>query len=201
MPTWRRQLHNLKDEDFVKTNFFKTFNALINDKVLLDYLSSKGYRLVFKPHPNLNKYIGLFDRDSRVEFDLNDLNYGESSGNGSKFTSRRYADIFNHSSLMVTDFSSVSFDFAYLKKPLIYYHYDNDYHFDSENGYFDYESMGFGPVIKSHKDLVMTIIDCIAGGCNMDGLYRQRVDGFFKYNDRNNSKRVYKAILEMDKYY
>lgn len=202
MPTWRRQLHNLKKEDFVNTNFFRTFNALINDKVLLDYLDSHGYKLVFKPHPNLNKYIGLFDKDSRVEFDLNDLNFAENSKDGTaKYGSRRYADIFNHSSLIVTDFSSVSFDFAYLKKPIIYYHYDNDYHFDSENGYFNYESMGFGPVIKSHKELVMSIIGSIESGCTMDELYKGRVDKFFKYHDRDNSRRVYKAILEMDKYY
>ena len=202
MPTWRRQLHNLKEEQFVKTNFFNTFNELINDEVLLDYLASKGYKLVFKPHPNLNKYINLFNQDSRVEFDLNDLNYSDLNRNDkNKYSSRRYADIFNHSSLIVTDFSSVSFDFAYLKKPLIYYHYDNDYHFDSENGYFDYETMGFGPVVMSHKDLVSGIIKQIDSGCTMDDLYKKRVDDFFKYKDRDNSRRVYKAILEMDRYY
>ena len=197
MPTWRRQLHNLMDHEFVQTNFFKTFNALINDDGLLSYLNSKGYKLVFKPHPNLNKYIKLFDKDSRVEFDLNDLNY---DGDGN-YSSRRYANIFNHSSLIVTDFSSVSFDFAYIKKPLIYYHYDNDYHFDSENGYFDYESMGFGPVVKSHDELIGNIMDYVDKGCKMDAAYRERVDKFFKYTDRDNSRRVYKAILELDKYY
>ena len=203
MPTWRRQLHNLKKEQFVHTNFFKTFNNLINDNVLLDYLSSKGYKLVFKPHPNLNKYIDLFNKDSRVEFDLNDLNYSDNNkfDGENKYNSRRYADIFNHSSLIVTDFSSVSFDFAYLKKPLIYYHYDNDYHFDSENGYFNYETMGFGPVIKDHNDLIDAIVSQIDSGCNMDEIYKGRVDDFFKYHDRDNCRRVYKAILEMDKYY
>ena len=30
-----------------------------------------------------------------------------------------YNDIFNHSSLLITDYSSVVFDFAYIKKPII----------------------------------------------------------------------------------
>ncbi|WP_297981991.1 CDP-glycerol glycerophosphotransferase family protein [uncultured Methanobrevibacter sp.] len=196
MPTWRRHLHNNGPEEFHSTRFFNVFNSLINDKELLDCLDKAGYRLVFKPHPNLNKYINLFDRDSRVEFDLSDLN-----SDSDKFTSRRYADIFNHSSLLVTDFSSVSFDFAYIKKPVIYYQYENDYHFDSENGYFDYESMGFGPVIDNHEELIKEIKDYVDSSCKMDEKYKKRVDEFFKFTDRNNSKRVYKAILEMDKYY
>ena len=181
MPTWRRHYNNLEDEDFVRTTFFYTFNKLLNDKELIDYLSSKGYRMVFKPHPNLYKFIHLFDRNKDVDF-----------------IDRSYSEIFNHASLMITDYSSVFFDFAYLKKPLIYYHYGKDYHFDVDSGYFDYEKMGFGPVAKTYDVLKEEIISCIDSGCEMDELYKKRVEDFFKYIDRENSKRVYEAIREMD---
>ena len=56
-----------------------------------------------------------------------------------------YQDLLNNSSVLLTDYSSVFFDFAYLKKPVIYYHPENDsYHY--EGSYFDYETMGFGDV-------------------------------------------------------
>lgn len=196
MPTWRRQYHNFSDDEFKQSNFFKTFNELINDKDLLDYLEENNYKLVFKPHPNLNKFIKLFDKDRRVDFDLKDLNKDYEG-----YTSRRYSDIFNHSSLIITDFSSVSFDFAYLKKPLIYYHYDNDYHFDSENGYFKYDEMGFGPVVKGYDDLINNIKNYVDSNCQMEDLYKERVDDFFKYKDKNNCKRVFKELLDLDKYY
>ena len=196
MPTWRRQYHNFKDDEFKESNFFKTFNRLINDNDLLDYLEENEYRLVFKPHPNLNKFIKLFNKDKRVDFDLNDLNNDHEG-----YSSRRYSDIFNHSSLIVTDFSSVSFDFAYLKKPLIYYHYDNDYHFDSESGYFKYDEMGFGPVVNEHDDLINALKGYVDSNCNMEDVYKYRVDSFFKYNDKENCKRVYKELVELDKYY
>ena len=196
MPTWRRQYHNFSDDEFKESTFFNTFNELINDKNLLDYLEENNYKLVFKPHPNLNKFIKLFDKDKRVDFDLKDLN-NEYEG----YTSRRYSDIFNHSSLIITDFSSVSFDFAYIKKPLIYYHYDNDYHFDSEKGYFKYDEMGFGPVVKDHDDLINNIKNYVDSNCQMENLYKERVDDFFKYIDKNNCKRVFKELLDLDKYY
>lgn len=181
MPTWRRQYNNLDDEDFAKTKFFQAFNNLLNDARLIRFLDSRGYKLVFKPHPNLNKFIHLFNRNDYVAF-----------------IDRSYSEIFNHSSLMITDYSSVFFDFAYLEKPLIYYQYGRDYHFDAESGYFDYETMGFGPVAHNHKELQHAIIDAVLNECEMEDVYKERVDEFFKFRDEENSKRVYEAIREMD---
>lgn len=107
---------------------------------------------------------------------------------------KKYQVIFNESAVLVTDYSSIFFDFAYLKKPLIYYQYANDYHYDSENGYFQYETMGFGPVIKDEDELVDKLIEYMNNDCIMEDKYKKRVDEIFKYNDHNNSKRCYDWI-------
>ena len=96
---------------------------------------------------------------------------------------------------MITDYSSIFFDFSYLKKPLIYYQYGNDYHYDAENGYFNYRKNGFGPVIDNENELVDKIISFIDNNCEMEGIYKSRVDEFFKYHDQNNSKRCYEWII------
>ena len=93
------------------------------------------------------------------------------------------------------------FDFAYLKKPVIYYQADDSYHFDQEKSYFDYQKDGFGPVAKSPDELQEHIIEILENGCMMDETYQKRVDEFFKFHDRNNSKRVYEEILKLDTYY
>ena len=181
MPTWRRHYDNLEDKTFVRTDFFKEFNRLLNDKDLIEFLKSEGYSLVFKPHPNLNKFIHLFDRNDEVDF-----------------IDESYSDIFNHSSLLITDYSSVAFDFAYIEKPLIYYHYAKDYHFNVDSAYFDYGEMGFGPVAETYEELKNDIISYVLNGCEMEDEYIQRVEKFFKFRDRENSKRVYDAIREID---
>ena len=94
---------------------------------------------------------------------------------------------------MITDYSSVAFDFSYLKKPMIYYQYGKDYHF--EEGYFKYKTMGFGEVIDNEEDLIKTIEDYFKNNCQMKKKYAERVDTFFKYNDENNCMRVYEWIL------
>ena len=77
---------------------------------------------------------------------------------------------------------------------MIYYQYSNDYHYDAENGYFNYENMGFGEVCREEEDLVQLLIDYIENDCKMKDKYTERVDDFFLYTDKNNCKRVYEAI-------
>ena len=99
-------------------------------------LNKHGYKLVFKPHAELMRYIDLIDICDEVYLSKDDS----------------YQDLFRSSSLLVTDYSSVFFDFAYLKKPVIYYQREDDYHYNE--GYFDYESMGFGEVIGDEDALI-----------------------------------------------
>ena len=182
MPTWRRGLHVLNRETFKKSDFFKAYNNLLNDDELLEFLDSKGYTLVFKPHPNLVKFMDAFDKHPLVDFD-----------------ERSYEDIFNNSAMLITDYSSVAFDFAYMQKPIVYYHFDRDnFHFDIENSYFKYDSMGFGPIAYAYGELKKEIMDSVSNDCVMDAKYKDRVRDFFRFRDRNNSKRVYDAICNMD---
>ena len=177
MPSWR---NFLKDEkSLLGSEYFKRFNSLINNERLIEYAKEKGYEIVFKPHPELVRYLELFDKNDYVQID--------------QF--KKYQVVFNESALLVTDYSSIFFDFSYLKKPLIYYQYGNDYHYDSENGYFQYETMGFGPVIKEENELIDKLIEYMDSGCLMEDKYKERVDKFFKYHDHNNSKRCYDWIF------
>ena len=136
MPSWRRQFDQLSPSDFVKTNFYKIFNELLTDDELIEFARENGYTLVFKPHINLHKFIDAFTRHPDVNFDMNLENYTET---------------FNRAALIITDYSSIAFDIAYMKKPLIYYQFDNSYHFNVEEAYFQYERDGFGPVAKTHE--------------------------------------------------
>lgn len=185
MPTWRRQFDSYEKEKFTQTSFFKQINQILGDEDLINYIESRGYKMLFKPHRNIYKFLDVFDIHPSIKL-ANKISY---------------RDIFNHSSLIISDFSSVVFDFAYLKKPVIYYQPDNDYHFNVENAYFKYDTMGFGPVTNNLGDLKTEIKKIIDNGGQMSDVYIKRVDEFFKYNDNNNCQRVLDAILDINDYY
>lgn len=182
MPSWRRYLDDKSHRFISKTKFFKNFNSLINNEKLIKKAKEYGYEIIFRPHPNIYKFIDMYDTNDYVKIDLEQVNY---------------QTLFNKGSLLITDYSSVAFDFSYLKKPILYYQYVDDYHFDVETGYFKYESMGFGEVCKSEDELVDLIIEYIENDCQMKDEYSKRVDEFYFYTDKNNCERVYNAIKEI----
>lgn len=184
IPTWRKTARGER-KLFFTSDYFRYLNSLLNNPKLNEF-TQKGYRVVFKPHPELVKNIGETEERYIELFDIPDniyVSYDES-----------YQELLNNSSLMVTDYSSVYFDFAYLKKPVIYYHPVDDYHY--EESYFDYETMGFGEVISSEDDLIDKIGEYVENDCQMEEKYQGRVDDFFTYHDKNNCKRVYDWIKE-----
>lgn len=185
MPTWRRQYDSFEDEQFRGTNYFRAINEVVSDDEFIAFLNSKGYDFIFKPHRNLMKFLHNFKVSDKIRM-------------GSETS---YTDIFNHSSIVISDYSSVVFDFAYLEKPVIYYHPDKDYHFDVDRAYFRYDTMGFGPVCRAKGQLEAEIINIIENGCEMDDTYKKRVADFFKYRDKENSRRVIDAILNISDYY
>lgn len=184
IPSWRKYIRNNKDI-FINSDYYNNINSFLNNPELKN-IKDKGFKLVFKPHWELTNTIG--DSDERY-FDLLDIpDYIDVSFDDS------YQDLFNNSAIMVTDYSSVFFDFAYLKKPLIHYQPHDDYHYD--RGYFDFDVHGFGDVVKSEDELVDKIKWYVENDCRLEDKYVERVDNFFIFNDRNNCKRVYDWIYE-----
>lgn len=51
--------------------------------------------------------------------------------------------------------------------------------------------MGFGEVITSSGRLRDKVKEYIENDCEMENIYKKRVEDFFKYIDQDNSKRVY----------
>lgn len=195
MPTWRKWLMqdfnavaSDRDATHVKNNieeteYFRFYNALLNDTALLEVCENYGYKVCFMPHSNLRESMGSFDRDERVLFFDFD---------------KKYRDAFAEAALLVTDYSSTAMDFAYLRKPVLYAQFDKERFFSGEHtyekGYFEYEQDGFGEVVYDLGNLVKEMISYIRNGCTLKESYRERIDQFFAYDDRNNCKRVFEKI-------
>ena len=184
IPTWRNYIEGNRFV-FINSDYFKSLNNLINDERLIALCEENNYEIIFKAHPKLNTQIS--EEDDAKYIDLFDLNEHITLS-----TEESYQELFEMGSLLITDFSSVFFDFAYLKKPVIYYQPNDDYHHDKS--YFVYEEMGFGDVIKTQEDVVDKLEFYIKNGCNMEESYKENVDSFFKYIDKDNCKRVYDWI-------
>ncbi|MEI5907581.1 CDP-glycerol glycerophosphotransferase family protein [Bacillus spongiae] len=62
------------------------------------------------------------------------------------------------SNLLVTDYSSVLFDYVNLKRPMIFYAYDIDRYQNKLRGfYFDFENKAQGPLVKQTPDVIEAV--------------------------------------------
>ena len=193
-PTWRSYLMSGTDtatgerpllQLFYESDYLKYYNKLLNDEELLAAAKKYKYQIAFFPHPTLQKYLDAFQHNQEVLFLGRETSYRE---------------IYASSDLIVTDYSSMVFDFAYLRKPVIYTQFDREEFFGGEHvykkGYYDYERDGFGEVEYNLRDTVSRIIEYMENGCKMKDKYRRRVENFFAYQDRNNCRRVYEKLME-----
>lgn len=191
-PTWRMQSALLvsKNEgvardynpNFKETEYFKVYNSLINDERLIQAAKKYGYKIAYVLHPIVSPQADDFDRNDYVEII-------PSTGDMS------YEKLFCESSLMVTDYSGVQFDFAYLRKPLIYHHHrDLEAHY--EEGTFHYDTMAFGEITHDNDELIDLLIDYMQHDCVMKEKYRKRADDFFAFSDNNNCQRIYDVMID-----
>lgn len=185
-PTWRKKYKTDSDiynPDFIHTDLFRSINDLINNSRLLEAIQEYGFKIILKLHPQLQLQTDDFRQSSEVEIVGNEISYNE---------------IFRKSSIMITDYSSSVFDFAYLKKPIIYYQkIELDYELSDD--IFNYENDGFGVVTQDQSEVVSKVIEYMKNGCKMEKKYKKRVDQFFTYHDQSNSERAYQEILKMPK--
>ena len=182
MPSWRRYLNHENKYTISNSSYFKTYNSLINNEKLIQKAAKYGYEIIFRPHPHVYAYIDLFDENENVKID---------------FERGSYQELFKKGSLLITDYSSVAFDFAYLKKPVLYYHYGEDYHFNLEESYFDYDTMGFGEVCKTEDELVEFLEEYMENDCKMKEKHIENVENYFTFTDKNNCMRVHESIKKI----
>ena len=185
MPTWRNWLgrevnHLTEQEKFTDTSYYKNWNDFLNNDSFIKYIEKNNLKVLFYPHINMQKYLR--------EFSIKSPNIQLVS------TSEDIQKLLKESIILITDYSSVFMDFAYMKKPVIYFQFDYKEYREKQyqDGYFDYKKNGFGPVVENTEALTKKFIAINENG--IENKYIERMDTFFELKDKNNCKRIYELL-------
>ena len=191
MPTWREWLyktHKMEKVEhtrvFTETAFYQIWEGVI--RCILSELQNTNIRILLCLHRNMQQYNAYFQRISD-KIEIVDQKNGD------------VIEVLKKASCLVTDYSSVAIDFAYLRKPLVYYQTDYEqfrlHHLPE--GYFDYERDGFGKVCYSQKELMNWLKERRKEGFGLEDLYRKRIEAFFKFQDFRYCHRNFRAIQDL----
>ena len=183
MPTWRMYIRSLTD--FLQSKYYLYWQSILLDERLQRALEEEGYQLLFYPHYEMQKYLSYFQSNSEnivlASFEKYDVQA-----------------LLKESCLLLTDYSSVFFDFAYMRKPVLYFHFDKEdfYGKHYKEGYFSYEQMGFGEVCYDVDKVVERLIYKIKNDFVVETLYEERMKSFFPLYDNKNCERIFDRIIQ-----
>ncbi|MFC9293440.1 glycosyltransferase [Streptomyces sp. NPDC057011] len=193
MPTWRRDIvapsynRAAKPEiPFPASEYYRFFSALLRNERLLGALQFHGVELEFMPHYEIRPYLSHF------KIDHPSITVST--------TGRDVQLAMRECSMLVTDYSSVFFDVAYMGKPIVYTNFDDESFYSKhyKRGYFDLARDGFGPACRTVDHAVDEIIATMERGFRVEPEYTRRAEAFFVLRDTSNCERAFDVIDTMD---
>lgn len=115
----------------------QSFKMMLHIRKFVEEFSNE-YILVVKMHPSVSRSQGIpYDLKNHV------LNLSKMDMN----------DLLICTDVLITDYSSVIFDYSLLERPMIFYAYDLEEYMSERDFYYNYENFVPGPIVKSNTDL------------------------------------------------
>jgi glycosyltransferase involved in cell wall biosynthesis/CDP-glycerol glycerophosphotransferase (TagB/SpsB family) len=197
MPTWRRELlgepvaggndRQLRP-DFWDTEYARAWRAFLESDRLRTLCERAGWQLTFVPHPNMQDYLDTSPLPPHIAVH--------------RFREIDVQEVIARGAAMVTDYSSLAFEAAYIKRPVVYYQFDQTAFFSGAHAYrkgdWSYEANGFGPVTQTVDGALDAVADLVERG-GPDPEYAARMDKTFPLRDGKCCERTYEAIARLTK--
>ena len=122
--------------------------------------------------------------------------YGDFAVDVSKYDD--IAELYLVSDILITDYSSVFFDYANLRRPILFYTYDLDKYENELRGfYIDIHSEVPGPLLKTTEE----VIDALNNIDEIASQYSEKYDEFYErfcsIEDGNASKRIFEKVWDI----
>jgi CDP-glycerol glycerophosphotransferase len=103
-------------------------------------------------------------------------------------------ELYMVSDLLITDYSSVFFDYANLKRPMIFFVYDIEDYRDRLRGfYFDFEEKAPGPLVKTTEEVIEEI-NKLEKNKRLPKNFDEFYETFCSWEDGNATKRVVETV-------
>ncbi|WP_426937197.1 CDP-glycerol glycerophosphotransferase family protein [Brevibacterium sp. LE-L] len=179
IPTWRPWLQD--PETFTESAYYERWSSLLSAEAITGLVEKHGYQIVFCLHPNMQQFTRHFDRPgvtvvSQGEVDVQYL--------------------LKRSAVMITDYSSVAFDFSFLDKPVAYYQFDSR---RFAQPHVSAQEELPGPTFVDEDELTTWLTDVLMGRNDDVDEYRRRSHRFLAHRDRRASERTFEAITAVRK--
>ncbi|MGZ2225018.1 CDP-glycerol glycerophosphotransferase family protein [Glutamicibacter nicotianae] len=173
IPTWRDWLQN--EDAFIESDYLKQWKSLLCSAELSALADTYGLEIVFCLHPNMMQF-----REHFVDTPARQIVQGEVD----------VQELIKSAAIMITDYSSVNFDFSFLHKPVHYYQFDRARFLGRNGSHLDLDKELPGRIAFDSDKLLADLRQTLEHGNVMEEQFRQRADVFMTHRDCENSARI-----------
>ncbi|TMU84080.1 CDP-glycerol glycerophosphotransferase [Bacillus sp. BHET2] len=181
IPTWRDWISN--DENFLTSEYYERYKELVHHPDLHSFAQIRNMEIIFCLHPNMQKFTSYFSEAPVTLINQGDVDVQK---------------LLKESKLMITDYSSVGFDFSFLNKPIIYYQFDRNRFIGKRPSHLDLDKDLPGTIVNDFP-LLLDKLE-LYGDRDFEILpeNEKKADKFIKYKDTNSSARIYEVIDKVE---
>lgn len=173
-PTWR-------DNETVGSWEHK-FNLQFNLKQFHEKFSDE-YVLILRMHHLISESLIIDEKYKSFVYDMSQFD--------------DIQELYIISDLLITDYSSVFFDFANTKKPILFYVYDFEQYKENIRGfYLDMETELPGPLIRTEKELIKVIKNLDEVAIKFKDKYEDFYNRFCSIDDGKAAQRIISKVFE-----
>ena len=160
----------------------KTDDFLYVDKILRD----NNIVMVYKPHYHeLKDVIHLEKEFSNIILAKDQAIWGD------PYSYLHYFD------LLISDYSSIIYDFLCADKPIVLYTYDLEHYRNADAGFYDtFENVPVGPFCFTWDETLKEVISLLSSDTWRDKRKKCK-DLFLSYDDGNSSRRVFEMSKDI----
>lgn len=188
MPTFRGKPSSLESKN--KTNSVVLEHLLLYKDELSDWFISNDINLVLKLHPSLKATDELINEIESLPW----ISFYSGPDD--------FYDIINQFDALITDYSSIFFDYMLCGKPVFHMAFDLDEYLESSRElYYEYNDLALTPYLKSWKDLTQLLDSIFKSGLDKCYIvkYNNILNKFNQFQDNKSSERVFQQIIELIK--
>ena len=103
--------------------------------------------------------------------------------------------ILHHIDVLITDYSSVFYDFLVLDRPVLFAPFDLDqYQRIDRELYEDYSSATAGPICQNWDEIQIQLEEYFSNGDTYQAEREKIFNQYFKYSDTDNCKRIIESV-------
>jgi CDP-glycerol glycerophosphotransferase len=187
MMTWREWLFDLTKEEFIDSIYFKSTVGILKHEGIQKLLADHKLSMNIALHPFMKKFekyfTGLTDNEHGIRF----LDFNQETIEYS----------IDHNDMLLTDITSVSWDFLYLNKPIIFYMFDQQEYLEKRGAYLNMDTDLYGYKADSIDHVYEYLKKIIEEKITYNEWYPKAPD-YIDFFDQDNCKRLTKRVMDLE---